>query len=85
MPIRLCVRVRDVLPSQLACLRDHYSADDWRLVTPESERVAALRRERMELVARLEKIDAELARLTDGVECRPVAISVHHAGPHFQV
>lgn len=61
------------------------AADDWRLVTPESERVAALRRERMELVARLEKIDAELARLTDGVECRPVAISMHHAGPHFQV
>lgn len=28
---------------------------------------------------------ADLARLTDGVECRPVAISMHHAGPHFQV
>ena len=79
------LRVRDVLPSQLACLRNHYSADDWRLVTPESERVDALRRERAELVARLEKIDAELASLTDGVECRPVAISMHHAGLHFQV
>ena len=44
-------------------LRDHYSADDWRLVTPESERVDALRRERAELVARLERIDAELASL----------------------
>lgn len=38
----------------------------------------------MELVARLEKIDAELAGLTDGVECRPVAISVHHAGRTFK-
>lgn len=57
------LRVRDVLPAQLACLRDHYDASEWRLVTPESEHVAALRRERAELVARLEKIDAELAEL----------------------
>lgn len=55
--------MRDVLPSQLACLRANYDAADWRLVTPETERVAALRRERAELVARLEKTDAELAEL----------------------
>ena len=70
------LRVRDVLPSQLACLRANYDAADWRLVTPESERVDALRRERMELVARLEKIDAELASLTDGVECSMLSVAV---------
>lgn len=70
------LRVRDVLPSQLACLRANYDAADWRLVTPESERVDALRRERMELVARLEKIDAELASLTDGVECSMLSVVV---------
>lgn len=57
------LRVRDVLPSQLACLRANYDDSEWRLVTPETERVDALRRERAELVARLEKIDAELASL----------------------
>lgn len=51
-------------PVKAAKAREQWMpADDWRLVTPESERVDALRRERMELVARLEKTDAELAEL----------------------
>lgn len=57
------LRVRDVLPSQVAWLESHCSTGGWRVVTSESERVDALRRERMELVARLEKINAELASL----------------------
>lgn len=45
------LRVRDVLPSQLACLRANYDAADWRLVTPGSEHVNVLLRECAGLVA----------------------------------
>ena len=60
------LRVSDVTPSQVEWLRMNLAADDWRLVTPESERADVLRAERERLLKRIAEIDAELAGIGGG-------------------
>lgn len=61
------LRVRDVLPAQIAWLKDNVDADAWRVITPETQRVEALKRERAELLARVHDIDVQLEKLDTGL------------------
>lgn len=42
-------------------------ADVWRVITPETQRVEALKRERAELLARVHDIDVQLGKLDTGL------------------